>query len=203
VGATPVYGFPYPGIGDAPNGPSQVQALAEAVEVDLQAEAATRAAADTALSTADHAYYYQTGVAQSIATGTDQRVNFNSNRRTSANISTAVVAGGTEFTIAKTGVWRIEAGVAWALGANNTERYLGIVSSNGVPSLGAIRYAEHDTPSNTPVTALPIRQSVGTTRPFVAGDKVAALVFQSDTGAVSLSNAQTDNIHMAFTFVGV
>lgn len=35
MGATPIYGFPYPGVNDSPNGPNQVQALAEAVEADL------------------------------------------------------------------------------------------------------------------------------------------------------------------------
>jgi hypothetical protein len=35
VGVTPVYGFPYPALTDAPNGPAQIQALAEAVEADL------------------------------------------------------------------------------------------------------------------------------------------------------------------------
>jgi hypothetical protein len=46
MGTTPIYGFPYPGVNDSPNGPAQIQALAEAVEADL---ALTDAAA-TALS---------------------------------------------------------------------------------------------------------------------------------------------------------
>jgi hypothetical protein len=35
VGVTPIYGFPYPALSDPPNGPAQIQALAEAVEADL------------------------------------------------------------------------------------------------------------------------------------------------------------------------
>lgn len=35
MGVTPIYGFPYPALTDAPNGPAQFQALAEAVEADL------------------------------------------------------------------------------------------------------------------------------------------------------------------------
>lgn len=35
MGVTPVYGFPYPALTDAPNGPAQIQSLAEAVEADL------------------------------------------------------------------------------------------------------------------------------------------------------------------------
>jgi hypothetical protein len=46
MGTTPIYGFPYPGVNDSPNGPAQIQALAEAVEADL----ATTDAAATALS---------------------------------------------------------------------------------------------------------------------------------------------------------
>lgn len=36
MGVTPVYGFPYPALTDSPDGPAQIQALAEAVEADLQ-----------------------------------------------------------------------------------------------------------------------------------------------------------------------
>lgn len=35
MGVTPVYGFPYPALTDPPDGPAQIQALAEAVEADL------------------------------------------------------------------------------------------------------------------------------------------------------------------------
>lgn len=35
MGLTPIYGFPYPGVNDSPNGPSQVQALALAVDAAL------------------------------------------------------------------------------------------------------------------------------------------------------------------------
>ena len=35
MGVTPTYGFPYPALTDSPNGPAQIQALAEAVEADL------------------------------------------------------------------------------------------------------------------------------------------------------------------------
>lgn len=35
MAATPIYGFPYPGLSDSPNGPSQVQALATAVETTM------------------------------------------------------------------------------------------------------------------------------------------------------------------------
>lgn len=44
MGLTPIYGFPYPSGTDSPNGPAQVQLLAEAVEADLAASDANIAA---------------------------------------------------------------------------------------------------------------------------------------------------------------
>lgn len=50
MGATPVYAFPYPGVNDSPNGPTQVQALATALETKViaidAAHAAVQAQAD-------------------------------------------------------------------------------------------------------------------------------------------------------------
>lgn len=43
MGLTPIYGFPYPALTDSPNGPAQIQALAEAVEADLATTDATAA----------------------------------------------------------------------------------------------------------------------------------------------------------------
>lgn len=37
MAATPIYGFPYPGTGDSPHGPNQVQALATALEAKIAA----------------------------------------------------------------------------------------------------------------------------------------------------------------------
>lgn len=47
MGLTPVYGFPYPALTDSPNGPAQIQALAEAVEADLVVTDANIAAINT------------------------------------------------------------------------------------------------------------------------------------------------------------
>lgn len=44
-GATPNYGFPYPVLGEAPHGPNQIQALAEAVDAKFLADVATLATA--------------------------------------------------------------------------------------------------------------------------------------------------------------
>lgn len=50
MAATPIYAFPYPGTGDSPNGPAQIQALAEALEAKLVlVDAAISGKADPAL----------------------------------------------------------------------------------------------------------------------------------------------------------
>jgi hypothetical protein len=51
VGATPVYGFPYSAGTDAPNGPAQIQALAEAVESKFVTSDAAIAAANANIGT--------------------------------------------------------------------------------------------------------------------------------------------------------
>jgi len=42
MAATPTYGFPYPGTGDSPHGPNQIQALAVALEAKVTAMDADR-----------------------------------------------------------------------------------------------------------------------------------------------------------------
>lgn len=48
MAVTPIYGFPYPALTDSPNGPAQIQALAEAVEADLATTDANVAATTAA-----------------------------------------------------------------------------------------------------------------------------------------------------------
>jgi hypothetical protein len=54
-GSTPTYGLPYPSLSDAPDGATQMQALATATDTALAAEAAARAAAITGLYTPKYA----------------------------------------------------------------------------------------------------------------------------------------------------
>lgn len=51
MGVTPIYGFPYPALTDSPNGPAQFQALAEAVEDDLNTVAGTVSSLSTTVGT--------------------------------------------------------------------------------------------------------------------------------------------------------
>lgn len=41
MGVTPIYGFPYPALTDSPNGPAQIQALAQAVETRVKTNSDT------------------------------------------------------------------------------------------------------------------------------------------------------------------
>lgn len=194
--ATPIYGFPYPVLGDSPHGPNQLEDLAEAVEAAL----ADTDADVAALGTARGAFYYQTGTAQSVPTGVDQRILFNSNLRTHADISAATVSGGTEFTINTSGLYIATASVRWTAGANNTERYIAI--GNSAAGSEALRYAEQNGVSNTPVAALPICHTVAKVLPLTAGMKICCWAFQADTGAVSLTNAATYSNSFALARLG-
>lgn len=198
MGTTPIYAFPYPGVGDSPHGPNQIQGLAEAVETSLAAEATTRAAADTAAAAASHAYYYQSGTPQNIPSASDQRVLFNSNQRTTSDITTATVSGGTEFTIAKAGVWLINTTVKFDTSANDTERYLAIANSAALTT----RYGQDSGPSNTATSSLPIGVNVSVCRPFAVGAKICALVFQGSAGTVALLNNYVEDVRIDFTFMG-
>lgn len=79
MGLTPIYGFPYPGVSDSPNGPVQVQDLAEAVEAQL-------AVTDAAVA----ALNVQVPEATSYATSTQ-----NTAGTTTSGAFTATLTGGT------------------------------------------------------------------------------------------------------------
>lgn len=198
MGTTPIYALPYSSTSDSPHGPNQQQALAEAVEAALAAEAAARAAADTTLATAIHAYYYQSGTPQNIASATDQRVLFNANNGTTPHITTATVSGGTEFTFAKAGVWLINAAIKFNTSGNDTERYLALANSAALTT----RYGQNSGPSNTATSSLPIGLTRSVSRRFAVGNKICALAFQGSAGTVALLNNYVEDISIDFTFLG-
>lgn len=107
MAVTPIYGFPYPALTDPPNGPAQIQALAEAVEQDLQVtdnNVATLTAQTQSLSNTSYIEYQRT-TDQSIPNATIQRVDFDVVVKSSSTMTAATVSGGTEFTCAKAGRW--------------------------------------------------------------------------------------------------
>lgn len=107
MGVTPIYGFPYPALTDSPNGPAQIQALAEAVEADLQTtdvNVAALQAVSQSLSSSSYIEYSRT-TNQTIPNSTGQRIDFNVVNKSSSDMTAATVSGGTEFTCAKAGRW--------------------------------------------------------------------------------------------------
>lgn len=107
MGLTPVYGFPYPALTDSPNGPAQIQALAEAVEADLvvtDANVATLQSTSQSLSSSSYIEYARS-TDQSIPNSTSTRIDFTVVVKSSSDMTAATVSGGTEFTCAKAGRW--------------------------------------------------------------------------------------------------
>lgn len=150
-------------------------------------------------ATRHSAYYYQSGTPQTIPAGADQRVLFNSNLRTTSDITTTTVSGGTEFTFQRACWCEIHASVKWDASANDTERYLSLANSANT----AIRYAEDSGPSNTATLALPIAKSISKGRPYNSGDKVTILVFQGEAIGVDLDNNYVENVSVSFRIMGL
>lgn len=80
MGVTPVYGFPYPALTDAPDGPAQIRALAEAVEADL-------IVTDAAIAALQAETHYGEG-------GTYPNVTQNTSGTTTSGSFTATLTGG-------------------------------------------------------------------------------------------------------------
>lgn len=107
MGVTPIYGFPYPALTDSPNGPAQIQALAEAVEADLaitDANVSTLQSTSQSLSSSSYIQYERT-TNQTLGTSVLQSILFNVVTKSSADMTAATVSGGTEFTCVKAGRW--------------------------------------------------------------------------------------------------
>jgi hypothetical protein len=138
MGLTPVYGFPYPSGTDSPNGPVQIQQLAEAVEADLAASDANIAAlalAESRRTNADAEY---------IASGTPQNVPSNSVTplefaTAGAATSPLVVPSGTNnttFTLGRAGLWWGGASTRLGGGSGN-ERSLELTNTTDAKLIGA------------------------------------------------------------------
>ena len=145
-----------------------------------------------------HSAFYYASANQSIATGTDQRVLFGGSLLTCDDVSAATVSGGTEFTINRAGVWRVEFSVRFGVGVNDKERYAGLVNSTN-PS---IRYASDSTPSNTVQEALPISLGASKTIPLQAGDKLAVIAFHGDTSPVNIVTGAGYETSISLTWDG-
>ena len=117
MATTPVYGWPYQALGDAPNGASMGEDLALAIEATVNALTATVASltADLALVTGRPiARLRQTG-AQAIGTGADTPVNFDAEDIDTHN--GWVVGSPSRYTFPYTGKVVLFGGISWAASA--------------------------------------------------------------------------------------
>lgn len=153
----------------------------------------------TTAATRHEAHYFQSGTPQSIPNNSDQRVLFNSNNRTTNDITTANVSGGTVFQLQRACWVDAHVNVKFAGGANDSERYIGLANHANLNQ----RYAQNSAPSNTASAALPIALSCSVGRPFPALAQLTVVAFQSDIGAVSLDNAFVEDINISLSIRGL
>lgn len=145
-----------------------------------------------------HAAFYYATANQSIATGADRRVLFGGSLLTCDDVSAATVSGGTEFTVNRAGLWRVEYSVRFAAGVNDKERYAALVDSAN-PS---VKYASDSAPSNTAQDALPISLGASKSVPLQAGAKLAVMVYQGDTNPVNVIPGEGYETSISLTWDG-
>lgn len=178
MGVTPIYGFPYPSLSDSPNGPAQLQALAEAVEADLSntdSNVGALTAVSQSLSNTSYIEYART-TDQSIPNVTAEKINFDVAVKTSSDMTAAVVGSGTEFTCAKAGRW------LWITNGSLNGSGAGIVRVWWLenPS-GGTRYAVEA----STVSAFFAAFSVGLELTMTVGSKMAVMAYQDTGGSLS------------------
>jgi hypothetical protein len=190
-GATPTYGLPYPILGESPHGPSQIEALALAVDTELAVAAAARTALDARVDKleGEHAYYRQTGAqANAIIAATWVRQQFPSAVETSPIITPN--AGFDVFEVNRTGWLDVEVGIRCNVTNVNTVRYLyGLFPGGGftAPYRVVTTYEPEATLNSTN-----LHISLG--RKFSAGDTICAAVNRLGVGGGGGNNAPTEVI---------
>lgn len=191
---TPVYGIPYPALSDPPNGPSQMQALALEVEAELQridGVDATQNANIAALQSATNVptFFLRNSVAQSLNNTTFTALNFDTEDNDSDN-GHSTVSNTDRYTVPKSGLWQVSAGVAFAPNATGI-RIIRITkngsnvggSGNSSPQLGGSEFSQ--------VITRVVRVQCS------AGDILRTEAWQSSGGA--LNTATTDYVQASFT----
>lgn len=205
MGLTPIYGFAYPGVGDSPNGPAQIQALAEAVESKLALTDASVTAVGTRVAKleGENAYYKQTAAqANAIVAATWTRQKFPVAVETSPIIS----INGTfdQFTINRSGWLDIEAAIRCNVTNVNTVRYLygfffGTDATYAAPLKVQTLYEPEATLNSTNI-------GITLSRKFTAGDTLVLAVNRLGVGGGGGNPAATEAVgetnHVAFTWRG-
>lgn len=179
--ATPALGLRYPALGDAPNVPSSMQALAEDVEAKLKAKASAGA------------FVYR-AVDAGINTSTETAINFDAEvedalgmHDMAANLSRLTVPAG------YAGIWKLTGQAAFA--TNNVGfRYIRI-RRNGVPIAEDRRRGVDGGGTWLQVVSPDIRAA--------AGDYFEMVVFQNSGVSPLIVAGGVANTFLSATFVGV
>lgn len=121
---TPLYALPYPSLSDAPHGPSQLQALAEEVEAELQridAVDASQAASITALQQQVDfpSFMLRRTSALTVTASTFTAVGFNAEDNDSHG-GHDNATNNDRYTVQKTGLYLLTGGTGWVGNAVNT-----------------------------------------------------------------------------------
>ena len=192
---TPIYGIPYPALSDPPNGPSQMQALALEVEVELariDAVDGTQNSNIAALQSATNVptFFIRNTAAQSLNNTTFTALLFNTDDNDSDN-GHSTVTNTDRYTVPKSGLWQFSAGVSFlpsAVGIRiirltiNGNNIAG--SGNSSPNLGGSEFSQ--------VISRVVRVQCS------AGDIMRVEAWQSSGGALSTGSA-TDYVQPSFT----
>lgn len=205
MGLTPVYGFPYPAVSDSPNGPAQIQSLAEGVEAKLALTDASVVAvgARVAKLEGENAYYKQTSAqanAITAATWTKQKFPI------AVETSPIITPNGTFdiFTINRTGWLDIETAIRCNITNVNTVRYLyGFFFGTDVTFATPLKVQtiyEPEAASNSTSIGMTL------TRKFTAGDTLAVAINRIGVGGGGGNPAATEALgetnHIAFSWRG-
>lgn len=189
---TPLRSYPYPLLTDSPNGAGQMQALASAVDTDMQAQVTAIATAQAGVNTLTGRFakytaaINATGQNQAIATNATTAVQLINARKTSA----LVVPSGTNnttFTLGAAGNWSFTAGARISPGTtgahflqllrNDTSEilaalFLGSLSTGSIYDLG-ISGADYFASTGISVT-LNVVTSAGVAGSTIASGAVAS-----------------------------
>lgn len=146
---------------------------------------------------------YTLSTAQNVADSTDQRHLFNNNPTPSSDITAATVAGGTEFTINRAGVWLIEARTVFNGAAGNGDflraAILSTTSATANRFGGSNSWSGHSAvgaPSVTPWNTWEVNPT-GVER-FNAGDKFSLWMWQQSGGALGINLTWPPRITMTW-----
>lgn len=145
-------------------------------------------------NTLSHARYKQTS-AHAIANTTDTKARFQTSVSTTGDV-TVGGTGNTDFTLVRSGRWRIEAGVGYVAAAGLLERHVFICGSG---NLVTPRYAENQAMQTANA---PAWLTTSTTRRFAANSPVSIGMFQNSGGSINTNPVFDEAFNISLSWEG-